>query len=410
LAKVLPIVCGFICLIVFVVSAPLSLAQTKESYEDRRAKAFALYQEGKQLQALPLFEQLAAENQYDRDVLEALGMLVLANSITIKDAEARKKERLRARSLMLKAKEQGSNSALMMAMLETVPPDGSGGGSEAFSNQKEAEEAMREAEAAFASGDMDKAFAGYQKALKADPKLYEAAVFSGDTFMQKRDYTKAAEWYAKAIAINPDRETAYRYWGTVFVRQKKIAEARDVYVEAYICEPYNRFTVNGLVQWSQLNNIRPGHPKIDIPTKVSSGDGKINITLGMGDERNDGSFAWTAYGFARALWMPGKEGLGERFKKRFPNETKYRHSLAEELDGLSAVVTVLKERMKDKDSKIKTLEPSLAILVELHDKKLLEPYILLVLADEGIAEDYRAYFKANRSKLRQYVIEYVLAN
>jgi hypothetical protein len=67
---------------------------------------------------------------------------------------------------------------------------------------------------------------------------------------------------------------------------------------------------------------------------------------------------------------------------------------------------VVKEQMKEK--KIKQLNPSLAALVKLHEAGLLEPYILIARADDGIAQDYNAYCKNNRDKLRRYMIDYVL--
>jgi hypothetical protein len=47
-------------------------------------------------------------------------------------------------------------------------------------------------------------------------------------------------------------------------------------------------------------------------------------------------------------------------------------------------------------------------LIELYDKGLLEPYILLAIPDAGIAKDHVAYLEKNRDKLRQYVMEYVV--
>jgi hypothetical protein len=85
----------------------------------------------------------------------------------------------------------------------------------------------------------------------------------------------------------------------------------------------------------------------------------------------------------------------------------YRHSLAEEYEGLKMVVTTLKEAMARKDSKIKKLDPALGRLVELYDKGLLESYILLAKADQGVAKDHMNYLEKNRDKLRQYVVEYV---
>jgi hypothetical protein len=38
----------------------------------------------------------------------------------------------------------------------------------------------------------------------------------------------------------------------------------------------------------------------------------------------------------------------------------------------------------------------------------LESYILLARADEGLIRDYPGYLRANRAKLRRYVMEYVV--
>jgi len=43
------------------------------------------------------------------------------------------------------------------------------------------------------------------------------------------------------------------------------------------------------------------------------------------------------------------------------------------------------------------------------DEGLLEAYIFLAQPDQGIAEDYPAYLKRERDKLRRYVVGYLLA-
>ena len=48
------------------------------------------------------------------------------------------------------------------------------------------------------------------------------------------------------------------------------------------------------------------------------------------------------------------------------------------------------------------------MLKKLSDGGLLEAYILLGRADEGISQDHPAYLKENRDKLRRYVVEYVV--
>jgi tetratricopeptide (TPR) repeat protein len=290
-----------------------------------------------------------------------------------------------------------------------IPPDGGEGlgnttTSRKFSKDKDADEFMNKGEAYFINKDYDNAFKMYQEALKKDPNLYNAALWSGDAMLQKGEFDKAEIWYQKAIGIDPTIETAYRYSATPLMRQEKYSEARLRYVEAYITEPYNNLALGGLTQWSQATKIEIGHPFIDVPATVGkSGD----ITLDMGDKSDDGSFAWTAYSLARAAWQDGKNGLSDNFKKAYPNETKYRHSLAEEYDALKLTVTALKARMSEKDNPVKKLNPQLAKLVELYDEGLLEAYILLAMKDEGIVQDHPAYLKQNRDKLRQYVLKYV---
>ena len=102
------------------------------------------------------------------------------------------------------------------------------------------------------------------------------------------------------------------------------------------------------------------------------------------------------YGITRANWQT-------EFVKKFPDEKVYRHSLAEELDALRAVIT-----LATTDNKAKKMTLSLAKLKELNDKGLLESYILLARADKGIYQDYAKYRKQNRDKLQRYVVEYIL--
>jgi tetratricopeptide (TPR) repeat protein len=153
---------------------------------------------------------------------------------------------------------------------------------------------MTQAEAFFAQGKLDEALVNYQKALTLDPRLYHAALFSGDVFMSKSDFANAAVWYQKAIDIDPTKETAYRYSATPLMKQGKTAEARDRYVEAFITEPYNKFSVAGLVQWAQATQTALAHPTIDIPTSVTfdeKGEAKINLDASALLGTDDGSFA-----------------------------------------------------------------------------------------------------------------------
>jgi hypothetical protein len=113
------------------------------------------------------------------------------------------------------------------------------------------------------------------------------------------------------------------------------------------------------------------------------------------------------YGMSRALWMNKKDGSrSDKFAKAYPNESVYRHSLAEEVEALRGVVESVQEQVKQK--RVKTLTPSLENLMKLNDAGLLEAYILFVKPDRGIARDYPTYRKANRDKLRRYWLEVVI--
>jgi len=384
-----------------------ALAQGGDSYEATSERASRLLDEGKFIEALPIFEKLSKERPTDATVMFGLGFTMLAKANTDKDPEARKQGRIQARATLARAKELGFNHPLLDSMLEALRPDGEI--VETFSKVKEADEAMREGEAAYVQGDLDKALAQYQRALQLDPQLYEAALFAGDMYNKKNQPEQAGEWFARAVKIDPERETAYRYWGVGLLKQGKKLEARDKFIEAFITDPFNRLSVNGLVEWAKNNQVKLVHPQIEIPANVSSSeDGKVNIAIApsVSADKGDGSAAWTMYGLTRSTWMNNKNGLSERFAKAYPGEKTYRHSLAEETGALRMVIESVSTQTKDK--KIKQLQQSLATLVKINDAGLLEAYVLLARPDEGIVRDYASYRKTNRDKLRRYVVEYLI--
>lgn len=382
-----------------VLPSTLVLAQDGESIQELKQKAGGLIKQQKYTEALPMLEKLAAAEPDNPETQFYLGFALIAQANTTKDAAARKGLRLRARSAFIKSKESGNNDPLVDALIQSIPPDGSDG--KAFSQNAEADKLMTEAEALFSQGKLDDALKNYQSALQLDPKLYEAALFSGDVYSQRGDFQQAEVWYQKAVGIDPNRETAYRYSATPLMRQGKLDQARDRYVEAFISEPFNRFTVSGLSQWAQATNTKLSHPDINIPTNVTfdeKGDVKINLDASaLLGGKDDGGFAWISYGATRSSWRK------EKFAKTFPNEKTYRHSLAEEADALRSVLAIATS-----DKKVKNLNPSLAKLKKLNDEGLLEAYILLARANQGIEQDYAAYRSQGRDKLRRYVVEYIL--
>ena len=387
-----------------------------------REQAFALFQSNNFVAALPLLEKLAEASPSDPHILSRLGFALYATSQTEKDPALRQKSRERAHQILLKSQSAGDDSNLTKIALESLsrndPPPIS------FSNRKAADSEIRKGEEAFVRGELDQAIEAYKRALELDPRLYEAALFAGDVEFKKasrstdqsfRDehFGQAGLWFAKAIAIDADRETAHRYWGDALEALGKSDEARDKFVEAIIAEPYGNRSYVGLTQWADRHQIRLGHPRIDVPTNVSSKKpGEISITvddLALKGSDNDGSAAWLMYGIARSPWMDKKDGArSEKFARAFPRETAYRHSLAEETEALRSVVESVQVQTKEK--RATKLTPSLQNLMKLSEAGLLEAYVLFARVDEGISRDYLAYRQSNREKLRQYWLKFVVGS
>ena len=390
-----------IIFLLFVFSFPSALG-AQQQQDPERVRAFQLYQDAHYTEALPAFEKLAAKYPEDPEVIMTYGFLVLGQTAYEKDAAKRKEARRRGRELLVKAQKLGANDQLLKSMLESVPPDG--GDDPKLSTKTEAEEAMREGEAAFAKKDFPKAIESYQRALLLDPKLYEAALFVGDCYYATADQKKAGEWFARAVSINPDRETAYRYWGDALMKQGRVTEAGDKFVEAYLAEPYSRMARSAFLDWGQRVNIVLNHPRVEIPTNVSSkGEGEIMINLDPNalkkDDKSNAGAAWITYSLMRAGWR------SEQFAKQYPDEKQYRHSLKEEAQAMRAALRVFSD---DKNKKAPNVDPSLTLLAKLDKEGLLESFILLALPDAGIAQDYPAYRRTNIEDLRRYVKQYVL--
>ena len=384
----------FVCL--SMLSRPALPAAQEPDKNVKRAHALELYKQQKQLEALPLFEELAAANPSDALVQEGLGVCLLSHAATMTEPEKRKAEVMRSRSALAKAKELGDGADIVRVLLQMIPENGD---LPSFSGHADVDAAMREGEAAFARRDMDAAIASYKRAMLLDPRVYEAPLFIGDAYFQKRDFENAESWYAVAVSVDGNKETAYRYWGDALLYEGKVDEAHAKFIDAVICAPYLQATWVGLNHWALAAGRILSQPHIESPNRMSEEQGKATITIDANAlNKNDGSSAWLVYEITRAAW---KKSL---FQEHFPNEKSYRHSLAEESAALTAVADQAREAQK-KDAE--HLDPGLKLLIELSDKGLLNAHILLASADEGIAQDYEAYRAGHRKELRQYLNEYV---
>lgn len=389
-----------------------AVAATRTQDDLERERAFALFANQKFAEALAPLEKLAARYPNDGAVLARFGLTLFLHTIPEADTPERRARRARARAVLDRATELGYDAGvpkgLIDQILREIKPDGTDAPAtrSKFSDNAEADTAMRKGEEAFLKGDYDAALAAYERAIALDPKIYEAPLFAGDVFLQKGQFEKAGEWYARAIKLDPDREQAYRYWGNTLLRQERLDEARDKYIDAIVAAPYESYTwENGLFRWANASRVRLAHPKIDVQQTVTPmKDNKMTITIDPKslEKSDDGRAAWMWYGLKRAVWTTNDY---ERFKKEYPNEKNYRQSLREEADALRGVIGAV--RNQQKEGKIKQLSTDLQVLLQLEEKGLLEPYILFARANQDIAQDYIEYRRANREKLRRYLIEYL---
>lgn len=393
-------------LICFVLTLSLSLAfaqadNSDQSYQAERQKAIDLFNHDKYLEALPLFEDLIKKNPQDDVAHLALGSCLLSHSATLEDEDAATRERLRAREMLLKAKELGNTSALLQNLLQLVPADGR----IPYSKNPE-DQAMQKGEAAFARNDYAEAIKNYSKALELNPANYSAALFVGDSYFGAKDWAKAGEWYGKAIAINPNAETAYRYYSDMLTKNGETEKARKLAIQAVVAEPYNPISWRGLEQWARSNRLTLNQVHINAPqNSVSQTDDKhINVTVDP-KQSTDTTAIWLAYSLSRAKWRTD-------FKKHFPEEKEYRHSLGEETEALTLAANVCQELLQSNAKKEHKSslpkDPDLQLLLKLNQAKMIEPYVLLNAADEGIAHDYDAYREKNRSALETYLSDFVV--
>jgi tetratricopeptide (TPR) repeat protein len=254
-----------------------------------------------------------------------------------------------------------------------------------FSDNPQVEKAMRAGEAAFSRRDFDEALKNYEKALELEPKNYTAALFNANTYDKENQIGKGAEWYERAIQIDPNVETAYRYYADMLAKAGDMTKARRMLIEAAVAEPYNRMVWRELRAWAVLNHTQIAEVFVSVPPDKSEPGATGAATI------------WRAYREVRAEWQ-----AGGKFKKAFPEEKEYRHSLPEEAEALTAAAQVV-ERLKSEQT-----DQSLRLLMKLHRGGFIDAYVLFSLGDAGIARDYEAYRAKNRKRLEEYMDGFVV--
>jgi len=371
-----------------------------QAQNNEAARADALYQAGKRVDALPLYEDLAKDYPNEMVYQERLAGCLGAAAMQSNDPAQVKALRTRQRDAARRAVQLGDKANYIQDMAK-IDPDASN----TIAPGSPAEALMQEGEKAFAAGDYATALTQYAAAAEADPHLYVAALYAGDAAYSQHDLPTAAPWFARAIAIDPNRETAYRYWGDAIVRYGNNPEAaKNKFIDAIVAEPYNKYAWQGLQQWAVREKAVIVPPKIDRPEAPlvdAKNPNTTNITIDAGtldEKKNPGGFAWMMYSMVRATYR------GDTFKKNFPEEKEYRHTLKEEDAALSVVASTIEEKKIKRDK----LDDSLRNLLEISDAGMLDCWILINGADEGITQDYPAYRDAHRQLLHDYIARFVV--
>lgn len=376
------------------------LAQTGDSNpnDPDRQKAFELYRDHKLPEAAAMLEIVVARYPKDTAAHEAFGSALVSRADTQTDPAKRKADRIRARAELQRAKELGDTSDLCRVLLAEIPEDGN---DTTFSTRTSVNDAMNRGEAAFAKGEWQQAIMEYTQALELDPTLYVAAVDIGDTYFRLKDAEKAGEWFARAIQIDPNQETAYRYWGDALMQDGRMKEARDKFIQGLVAYPYKSTSWGGLNGWLSRNKLKYNEIPVKVPDGPKTGDkGQTIITIDPTQKDSSVAAAWLVYPMERSLWQ------SQKFAKEYPQEKGYRHSLKEEASALSLAAKVFEETQAKK--KDKNPDPGLTLLTQFKDQDMVEAYVLLMRADQGIAQDYAAYRDAHRDKLISFVDKYVV--
>jgi len=375
---------------------PGVVAQTgaDAAYHTKQQNAENLFRQGKRLEALPLLEELVKTNPKDGAMLVALAACLVDHAATLSDQESAGKERLRARDLLDKAWDLGNTSTLAMnlsQLLKQLPESGT----IKFSDNPQVEQAMRAGEAAFSRRDFDEALRNYSNALKLEPNNYSAVLFTANTYDKQNEWAKGAEWYERAVQLEPNVETAYRYYADMLAKQGDMAKARIMLIHAVVAEPYNRIVWRELHAWATLNHTRINEIYIGVPIEEKNKQAQGSPDI---------SRVWRTYHEVRVNWQKGGQ-----FKKHFPEENEYRHSLPEESEALTAAARVLRQNEQDnRVTELVTSDQSLSLLMSLCQAGLIEPYVLFSLGDTGIAWDYDSYRAKNRQKLEEYMDKFVV--
>jgi tetratricopeptide (TPR) repeat protein len=401
-------------------------AEHQDNFDAETQQANALFVAGRRLEVLPLYEDLCRQDPTVALFAErhAAALLVKQSTPGI-DPKEQFNALIQAYDELHRAQALGDNSALVRTLLIVIEKSPMGviltgiplTVGYTYMGTPAAQATMGQAETAFSAGKFDDAAKLYIAAAGQDPALYTAALYAGDSFFRNKDYANGGIWFAKAIAIDPDRETAYRYWGDALYKSGDSAGARDKLVQAYVAEPYSIATWAELYQWAVANKLTLAAPQARRPEFYML-SGKVDfdphvLPPNLLPETGDGHASWLIYQHVRVshgatTLVQNVPPSGGTMANGDLNASGYIHTLAEEMDALTAMLADVKAKLAAGTVTPEKLDPGIKLLLRLQQDNMLECFVLLNAFDMGLRHDYPKFRAAHRDQLIAYVNRYLL--
>jgi tetratricopeptide (TPR) repeat protein len=389
------------------------------NFDAERKHADELFLAGKALEALPIYEDLCRQDQTNAVFAERYAAGLFAKVATLTTDVEKKAVQEQGMAELRRAQSLGDNSPFVQSIISLQGKNGFGSVLSGipltvgytYHGKPDAQASMKEAEAAFARSDLAAAVDLYKRAAALDPTWYDPALYTGDCYFRLKDVPNAGIWFQKAIAIDPDRETAYRYWGDSLYRSGDIEGSKKKFELAVIAEPYGKTVWLAMQQWANAAHAQVVRLQIVKP-EVSAPDGKLQQDATLISDTGDGHASWLVYEQARVA--RGARVLnqfivpGATDTKGIIHPSGYRHSLIEESESLTAMLTDVQAKLKAGTVTMDGLEPSIKNLLRLQKDGMIDCWIVLNAADVGIRADYPTYRKDHRDLLVAFVDRYMV--
>ncbi len=389
------------------------------NFEAERQQAETLFTAGNLAEALPLYLDLDRQDPTVALFAERTGACLFAKEATMPQDNARLQTHLQAVKELRRAAALGDNSSYVRTALNAESKSFVGAViagipltvGYTYHGKPEAQAAFELGNKAFHTADYATAVEAYKSAATLDPDWYDAALFTGDTYIHLKDWNNTGLYFAKAIKIDPDRETAYRYWGDMLYNTGSPVTARQEYVEAVVAEPYGNEAFNRLSQWCQHTKHQMVTPAIKRPEFITP-NGELKIDPALEASTADGRSSWIVYQQYRVAH--GARVLNQVIigggidKNAVVTPSGYRHSIEEEHAALRAMLADVDAKIKAGTLDATKLDVSIDTIRKLEAQNVLGAWICINAADAGIRADYPAYRAKHRKHLYSYVYNYLI--